>query len=734
MAPPAPGPRARSAALVCLTLVLAALAAWYGRGLATDNRVEMWATSLGHDPAYTLLLEQFGGDALVLVRVAGFDAERAGHAEFLDGLAARLAALPGAARAVDGLHLPGLRADGVAERLTEFEQRPLARAIGLGGAAAGHVDVFVVMEHTAGAAEARAFDAAFAPLRAEASALGLALTAAGHPFLSAALDRESQSVERLFGPLLVVSGFAVCALFLRSWALAGVALLPGLVGAVAVRAGLRLCGVPSNMILVAAGPLVFVVLVASMVHLAAAWRRATQAGMSAPEAARAARRATLRPAAMAAATTIVGFGVFAASDVSAVRELGLTVAAAVLLLVPLSYVAMPIALAGLGVPTARGGGPAARAWERVALAAAQRRGPVLAATAGLLALGVLAPRGMPVAVSAVDYFPAAHPVRAEYAALDTTSAGLVGLDVLVRAPGGVEPRAARELCEQLGRCTGVGAVFGPPAVVADLAALGPLAALVGPRVLRETGRLGVDGAWWRFTARASVNTPAEIAGLSADVHRAAADWSAAHGIEAHVAGSLLRLFALQEALVGTLARSLGLTALVALLSFCLCLRDRRALAAACVATLVPVAAVLAGARALGYALDAATVMVASAVVGLALDNTYHILLAGGPGGAGSRAARAAAFGRVGGAAVAGIVILAVGFGCLGLADFQPTARFGTLAALGFLGALVADVAVLPALWLPAGPAGAHAPAAVAADAGALGPGSGQSPAACSTES
>ncbi len=729
---PVPGPRVRAVALVALTLLLAAAAALYGRGLVTDNRVETWATSLGHDPAYTLLLEQFGGDALVLVRVADFDAERPDHAAFLDGLAARLADLPGAARAVDGLHLPGLRAAGVPERLVEFEGRPLARAIDLGGAAAERVDVFVVMEHTAGAAEARAFDAEFEHLRAEARQLGLALTAAGHPFLSAALDRESQSVERLFGPLLVVSGYGVCALFLRSLGLAGVALLPGLVGAVAVRAGLRLVGVPSNMILVAAGPLVFVVLVASMVHLAAAWRRFALAGLSPVEAAYAARRATLRPAAMAALTTVIGFGVFATSDVSAVRELGLTVAAAVLLLVPASYIAMPIALAGLCPPrpSTQPVPPAGALWQRVAEASARRRGPVVGATALLLTAGALAPRGMPVAVSAVDYFPPAHPVRAEYAALDAGSAGLAGLDVLVRAPGGVEPRAAGELCALLANCSRVGAVFGPPAVVADLATLGPLAALVGPRVLRETGRLGADGAWWRFTARASVNTPGEIAGFSADVRRAAADWSAGTGHETHVAGSLLRLFAMQEALVGTLARSLGLTALVALVSFCLCLRDRRAIAAACVATLVPVAAVLAGARALGYALDAATVMVASAVVGLALDNTYHLLLAGGPGGSGPRADRLAAFGRVGGPAVAGIVILAVGFGCLGLADFQPTARFGLLAALGFLGALAADVAVLPALWVP----GAAGAAAALGDAGALGPGSGQSPAACSTES
>jgi predicted RND superfamily exporter protein len=254
-----------------------------------------------------------------------------------------------------------------------------------------------------------------------------------------------------------------------------------------------------------------------------------------------------------------------------------------------------------------------------------------------------------------------------------------------------------------------------------------LAVIVAPQVLRETGRCGADGKWWRFTARASANTPEEIEGFSADIQRVTADWSAAHGYEAHVAGSMLRLFAMQEALVRTLARSLGLTALVALVAFALCLRGRRQFLTAVVANLVPIAAVLAGARALGYALDAATVMVASAVVGLALDNTFHLLLAAGPGGRAPRSRRLAAFDRVGGPAVAGIVILAVGFGCLALADFQPTARFGTLASIGLLGALFADLCVIPALWISAPGNGRALSVARTAEGG-------QSAPACSTAS
>jgi predicted RND superfamily exporter protein len=696
--------RLRAHALVACTLVGAALAAWYGRGLETDNRIESWAEAVGADPAYDVLVDRFGGDFLVLARAEEFDLADPRDAEWLDGLHARLGALPGAARVIDGLHLIGLRGKSVEERLVEFETRPLARAIDLGGANAGRLDAFVVLASTAGPEESLGFDAGFRVLREEAEALGITLQAAGHPFVAAALDRESKSVDRFFAPLLVIAGFLVCAAFLRSPRLALVALLPGVLGALGVRAGLRLVGVPSNMILVAAGPLVFVVMVASMVHLAGAWRRHVLAGADPESAAHRARRDTWRPAAVAAATTVAGFAVFLTSEVGPVRELGATVALSVALLVPLSYAAMPIALAGL--PSSAVSARVKRArrgpWRRVAVASLRARPWALVATLALLVLGALAPRHMPVALSAIEYFPVGHPIREEYFALDSTSAGLGNLEVLVRSYEPLDPKAARDLSAALGHCDRVGAVFGPPTISADLSSLGPLALALLPAALVETGRRGRDGEWWRFTARASANTPEEIARFDTSVRRAVADWAAATGYEAHVTGSILRLFAMQEALVGTLARSLGLTALVALLSFALCLRGPRQVATAVVANLVPIAAVLAGARALGYALDAATVMVASAVVGLALDNTFHLMLAGGAGGRATRVSALRSFDRVGGPAVAGITILAVGFGCLALADFQPTARFGTLAALGLLGALFADLVVIPALWIQAG--------------------------------
>jgi len=737
----------RALALVAATLLALFAAARYGAGLRTDNRIEAWAGAVGADPAYDLLLEEFGGDSLTMVRVAGFDAEDEATARWLDALAGRLGALPGADHVIDGLHLYGLRGVTVHERLAELDQRPLAEAIDLGGAESARLDLFVVMDDSAGSAEATAFDAGFAALRVEATDLGVTLLAAGYPFVAAALDREAQTVERVFGPLLVLSAFVVCACFLRSFALTLVALLPGVVGAVSVRAGLRVVDVPSNMILVAAGPLVFVVMVASMIHLASAWRRLALAGLDPASAARSARIATWRPALVAAATTVAGFGVFLTSDVSAVRELGATVAVAVALLVPVSYALMPTALAGLVAPRpeaprpeARVPGPSERraqfeqhigsprvasVWRRTAHSAVRARTAVLAITAVLLVAGVLAPNGMPVSVSAIDYFSEGHPVRTEFSALDRASAGLSGVDVLVHAEEGVEPVAARALVAALARCPRVGSVFGPQAVAADLATLGPLGAMALPMVLRETGRRGMREPWWRFTARASVNTEEEIQALGLAVQEVAAGWSREHHYEVRVAGSLLRLHALQTALVGTLTRSLTLTALVAVIAFGLCLRGARQVLTAAVATAVPVAVVLIGARLCGFALDAATVMVASAVVGLSLDNTFHLMLAAGEGGEARRAQRFASFERVGAAAVAGICVLAVGFSCLALADFQPTARFGALAALGLVGALFADLAVIPALWI-----GGRA----RSRSGIQGAERGESPSVCSTVS
>lgn len=98
-------------------------------------------------------------------------------------------------------------------------------------------------------------------------------------------------------------------------------------------------------------------------------------------------------------------------------------------------------------------------------------------------------------------------------------------------------------------------------------------------------------------------------------------------------------------------------------------------------------------------LDVATVMVASVVLGLAVDDTIHTLghfreLAPERG---RFEAVAGTLERTAPSYVLTGLILSAGFGVCALSDFAPTARFGALSAFAIALAVLGDLVLLPAL-------------------------------------
>lgn len=687
---------ARALATALLALCATALAALvpYANGWAVDNRLAAWAEL---DPGYAELVRAFGGDEFVLVRADGIDGDGARDA-WLDGLGERLAALPAVSDVLDPLHLPGAPADGasVARRLERAAARPLARALDLVGD--GRADLLLGIRPAASSEERRALAREVGELEAEAARLGLRLRSSGHPLVAAALDEEALAVERVFGPLFAVAGFLATAVALRCAWLALAALLPAALASVAVRAALRAIDVPANMIVVAAGPLVLVLVVASVLHQVAAFRRLHSSGLGRPEAARAARREVLRTALFAGVTTAMGFGVFALAPVPAVRRLGTAVAVAVLVAVPLAHAALPLLLAGLPARRQRAAASHPRPWRRLAAFAARRRRGIVAAAAALFAGGALAVPGLRFGTNALDYFPAGHRERDAFVSIEAEGGALSGVDVLVASGEGLVERSG-ELSALLAGVPGVVGVVGPDTVAADVRAVsGPLAPLLRDAALERAGRVDPDGRWLRFTARARTAGAEEVRALAAELERRAVAWSGEG--RAYATGSVVELLGVQEKLVGTLATSLGGTAAFVGLCFLLAAGRLALFAAAMSVNLWPVPLVLWSARLLDYSLDAATVMVASVAMGLAVDNTFHLLSAGRPW-RGSREGLAA-FGRVGDAAAASSLALLSGFALLAASPFVPTARFGVLSAIGVAAAFAGDFLLLPALLLRGG--------------------------------
>lgn len=164
---------------------------------------------------------------------------------------------------------------------------------------------------------------------------------------------------------------------------------------------------------------------------------------------------------------------------------------------------------------------------------------------------------------------------------------------------------------------------------------------------------------------------------------------------------MARLFADQERLLiqGQLHSLYAVAAMITLLML-LMWRSVPLTLLSMIPNLAPVAMIFALMGLLGIWLDMATAMIASVAIGIAVDDTIHILHNyRRRRGRGSPVAWALArsFRRSGRAITATTIVLVAQFLLLALSDFQPTAAFGWLTAFGLIAALLFDLLVLPAM-------------------------------------
>jgi predicted RND superfamily exporter protein len=118
---------------------------------------------------------------------------------------------------------------------------------------------------------------------------------------------------------------------------------------------------------------------------------------------------------------------------------------------------------------------------------------------------------------------------------------------------------------------------------------------------------------------------------------------------------------------------------------------------------------------LGITLNVTTVMIASIALGIAVDDTIHMLVrirAERRAGRSHDEAVRRTLQSVGRAVVFTSVVLSGGFAILLLASLVPAAHFGILVAFTMLTALLADLVLIPVLilWLKpwgSGPKDAH---------------------------
>ncbi len=532
---------------------------------------------------------------------------------------------------------------------------------------------------------------------------------AGGPLLNLALDRAGREVERTALPLLVLTAIGFLLLSTRSARTTALLLMPvGLIVA-ASDASLSLLGIKTNLIINIAKPLLFVLLLASAVHIEVAYEDQRAAKKPRDRAAWDAALSKARPTLLALTTTALGFASLALSEVGPIRVFGLLVAGGLILGAPMVLLSLPylLSIAGGEAKTQSRFGMASVAARMVNIGiSAKWTAPLIAML--VIGLGGAALTQVQSDPHAIRYFSKNHPVRKDHEALSRAGLGLQSVELLLTAPA-----EGPDLLSDFDRLTRLDALAqsaqalkGVTAVVSPLLFLReagyrsagrpslPSGLLMEQALQSEAAKTALSAflSKDRRTMRLSVMIETLDAGQLNELNAQlfALCKAQAPALKAQITGNYGLLLQAQRSLLNTLQSSLLVTALLMELILIFALGSIRLALVALVPNLLPVTFNLALMTAIGIPLDLGTSMTGAIALGIAVDDTLHFMLAWREKG--PSAARS-----TGRALILSSVVISAGFLVLVTSSFAPTRNFGLLCAVAMLTALFADLLVLPAL-------------------------------------
>jgi len=455
-------------------------------------------------------------------------------------------------------------------------------------------------------------------------------------------------------------------------------------------------------------PVLAVVGITGSVHLLNAYAEERQDGAGAPEAARAAAARLRWPIALSLVTTAAAFASLAWTGVPAFSAGGQIVALGMLVAIPVLLLGLPAALAW-SAPRARDS--AARRLDaplvRLAQWTVRRRLAIAVAGAAACAAGVALTAGAKVRVDVLQAFQPESRIARTYTFLEERLTATVPTDAVLDARAdapmdailadlssfGVEARAEPAVSSAMSLADLVR--YGQRVSPVPVNEAGALLVLRSPVFAAITRRFE-DPAAHRYRVKMRLRDGAPPAVL--DRLQAIAARRTTGRME--IVGLYVRAVETTRTLIANLAAGAVLMGVVVMVASGLALRSWRAGVAALLPNLMPPAVVFGAAALLGVRLDVSAVAVGAVAIGLAVDDTLHVLFRvryERRRGRDLDGALVEAQRHVGRALVFSTAVLTAGLLCLGLSAFLPTARFGLFTALCCLAALPGDLLLLPAL-------------------------------------
>ncbi|MCG3195613.1 MAG: hypothetical protein GHCLOJNM_00079 [bacterium] len=532
---------------------------------------------------------------------------------------------------------------------------------------------------------------------------------AGPSVFNEALSKLGESNERrlypFVGALLVI---AVAVVFRSLWLglLASLSVLLCVLGTYGL-AGLA--GIRIDLVSGSLPPLLMVICLTSAIHLLKAWQRL--GGSARRNALPRALRETSVPSFLAAVTTAVGFGSFAGSDIPALSGMGILAPFGVVLgwLVVYSLPSLSLRFPGFQAP-------ALREREKVQVRVRQldpvtlRRRDHRARLTLVCAFLLVAPVGMLCGRLSFEsnpllFFKESHPLPTAYRTIESHLIGLSPIEAAIHRKGFDMPVLLKAE-DRLRALPEVVRVFGAPDLAGPIlrGAAPPLSAQASEHPLTEK-YVDNEGDYLRLTVFAKTLGSSAYTDLLERVDRIL-DEELGEGSIAALTGVVPTVVRAQDYLLRSQFQGLGTASLVIFLLTLVGLRSIGSTLIFMIPNIAPVLVLLALLALFGVSLDVGTIMVASVTLGIAVDDSYHVLWAfarARRAGLGRFASTDKVRERLGGAIFGATAANSAGFLVLCLSTFPPMRNFGILVTAGLWLALLAEWLLMPALlavWRP----------------------------------
>ncbi len=712
----------RPAAVLFLALLLASPALWLATRLTVDSSTEMFFAEGDPDRAvYQRFVDQFGSDELMFVMVnTGKNNEALAEA---DSLAADLAVIKGVAGVFNPVDkyrtmvpgLPGGGPDYEAIR-QKADTNPYERDTPL-ISFEKHYLIFMLKVGTATSSERGEIFMAAQRLLQKKGFGPDRVTIAGQPVLNHYLGETPKEVGKVFLPILLVITFGLLYFLFRDWRLILAPLL--LIGFIEIFV-FGMVGFfrePLNIITTIVPVLLFIVTLAASIHILEQFAATWHEGVEAEDALLETLKDKLWPSAFALTTDAIGFGSLAWSRIAPIKHLGIYMAygcgvAFVGLFLVFPAIIMLLAKKRHDVPPV----DLSPFYHRIILFARAWAWPliVLGAMPVIYAAWMLPKAEFQ--TNGLLYFDKSSYIRTSTRLFEEMGLGMTSMEIVLEGKPNdfTNPEKLAQLdalTTELRAIPGVQSAYSPSSLLREAHGIFSDDYTLPPDYIIDQifQAPAVSGMLQAYTnrefSRARISVRMKTIGL--DEYRTIRD-RAREALEksplpaaanAVITGQFPLILNVQRDLMDTLNSSFASSFLTIMVCFLVLLRSVKLALLAMIPNVIPVFIIVSFMFLAGIKFDIGNIMIASVLLGIAVDDTAHFLYQ-------IKAHRHKedlteilweAFDSTGAAIFYTAIILTSGFAVFSFSSFLPTRQFGILAAIAIAFALLCDLLILPAV-------------------------------------